>query len=195
MTAGPPRQNNCQDFAKTLGAPGEMADTALRQKQWGQRAMKALTGVIALVGMFMMTASPARADALTTQDYVEIEQLYAQYNHSIDAGDAEGWAATFTPDGTFNRFAGHDALVGFVKMWREQMNGANRRHWNTNLRVVGTSDGANGAVYLMLVDVSTRPASIAGTGTYSDTLVKTPKGWRFKSRTYKGDAPPAAAGG
>src|SRR5262245_13084980 len=153
--------------------------------------MKTLTGFVALVVALFVASGPARAGTLTTQDYVEIEQLYAQYNHAIDSGDAEGWAATFTPDGTFNTFAGHDALVGFVHQWIEKMNGGNRRHWNTNLRIVGTSEGAGGSVYLMLVDVTTK--SIVGTGSYTDTLVKTAAGWRFKSRTYKGDAPAAPA--
>jgi hypothetical protein len=155
--------------------------------------MKRLTGFVALVIALFVASGPARAGTLTTQDYVEIEQLYAQYNQAIDSGDAEGWAATFTPDGTFNRFAGHDALVGFVHQWLEKMDGGHRRHWNTNLRIVGTSEGASGSVYLMLLDVTTRPPSIVGTGAYTDTLVKTAAGWRFKSRTYKGDAPAAPA--
>jgi hypothetical protein len=146
-----------------------------------------------LVAAALVAASAgAQAEGLTTQDYIDIEQLYAQYNHAIDGCDAEGWAATFTPDGTFMRFTGKEALVGFVKQWCERMNGANRRHWNTNLRITPSSDGASGTVMLMLLDVSARPASIANTGTYSDALVRTPDGWRFKSRTIKGDAPPAA---
>jgi hypothetical protein len=144
----------------------------------------------ALLSLLLM--SQARAAALTTQDYIDIEQLYAQYNHAIDTGDGEGWAATFTSDGSFNRFTGHDALVGFIKSWREKMNGANRRHWNSNLRITPSADGASAVVLLMIVDVGTQPPSIVMTGQYTDTLVKTPNGWRFKTRQTKGDAPPAA---
>ena len=57
----------------------------------------------------------AWADGLSTQDYIDIEQLYATYNHAIDAGDGEAWAGTFTADGTFNKFTGHDQLVGFIQ--------------------------------------------------------------------------------
>jgi len=148
----------------------------------------------ALLGVLSILALPAlAADKLTTQDYVEIGQLYAKYNHAIDGGDAEGWADTFTPDGVFNtRFTGREALMGFIKMWRERMNGANRRHWNSNLHIVGTADGATGSVYLMLWDVGVKPQAIVSTGMYADVLVKTPNGWRFKSRVVKGDAPPAA---
>lgn len=143
--------------------------------------------------LLAMSSHAACAETLTAQDYVEIEQLYAQYNNAIDSGDAQAWAATFTADGAFNRFVGKEALVGFIDQWRDKMGGANRRHWNSNLRIVGTPEGASGSVYLMLLDVSTKPASIAGTGTYADVLVKTAEGWRFKSRQTKLDGPPPGA--
>ena len=132
------------------------------------------------------------AAELTTQDYVEIQQLYARYNHAIDSGDAEGWAATFTPDGVFNqRFTGRPGLLEFMKQWQEKMNGANRRHWNSNLLIMPSAEGANGKVMLMLLDVGTKPPSIVMTGQYTDVLVKTTHGWRFKSRDVKNDAAPA----
>nr|WP_298717913.1 nuclear transport factor 2 family protein [uncultured Steroidobacter sp.] len=147
----------------------------------------------AAVVALAVAASAATAADLTTQDYIDIEQLYATYNHAIDSGDGEAWAATFTPDGTFNtRFAGREALVGFVKMWREKMNGANRRHWNTNLRITPSAEGANATVMLMLLDVGTKPPSIVSTGQYTDVLVKTASGWRFKTREVKSDTPAAA---
>jgi hypothetical protein len=132
------------------------------------------------------------AGALTARDNFEIQQLYARYNIAIDSGDAEGYAATFTADGVFNQFTGHDALVGFVKTWREKLNGATRKHWNTNLQITGNSKEASGFVYLMLVDISTKPVSILTTATYTDALVKTKDGWRFTKRTTKGDVAPAA---
>lgn len=161
-------------------------------KKLADKAAKIPMLVLAL-GVLLSLASFAQAEGLTTQDYIDIEQLYAQYNHAIDAGDAEAWAGTFTPDGSFNKFIGHDALVSFIQQWREKMNGANRRHWNTNLRIVPSQDGANGSVFLMLVDVSTKPPSIIMTGGYTDTLVKTASGWRFKTRQTRNDAAPAAA--
>jgi hypothetical protein len=138
-------------------------------------------------------AGAARAaGVLSAQDNVEIQQLYARYNIAIDAGDAEGYAATFTPDGIFNQFVGHDALVNFAKMWREKLNGATRKHWNNNLQISGNSKEASGFVYLMLLDIGTKPASILTTGTYTDSLVKTKDGWRFTKRTTKADISPPA---
>jgi len=155
--------------------------------------MSRLLSFVAAAVTILGFTSIAWADGLTTQDYVDIEQLYATYNHAIDSGDGEAWAATFTPDGTFNKFSGHDQLVGFIQQWKEKMNGGNRRHWNTNLRIEPSKDGASASVFLMLVDVGTKPPSIVATGMYNDTLVKTAGGWRFKTRQTKMDAPPAAA--
>jgi hypothetical protein len=146
----------------------------------------------ALAAGIMFAGTCAAAGQLSAQDYFEIQQLYARYNVAIDSGDAEGWAATFTPDGVFNTSIGHDALVNFVKTWREKLNGATRKHWNNNLQITGTSKEASGNVYLMLVDISTKPPSILTTATYTDSLVKTKDGWRFTKRTTKGDSAPAA---
>ena len=142
----------------------------------------------------LLAGTCAAASPLSAQDYFEIQQLYARYNIAIDNGDAEGWAATFTPDGAFNTMVGHDALVGFVKMWREKLNGATRKHWNNNLQVTGDSKEASAFVYLMLVDYSTKPATILTTGTYTDSLIKTKDGWRFTKRITKADVAPTPPG-
>jgi hypothetical protein len=152
---------------------------------------KALLGLMAAI--VLLGGRAVAADQLTAQDNFEIQQLYARYNIAIDSGDAEGYAATFTPNGVFNDTRGHDALVGFAKMWREKLNGATRRHWNNNLRITGDSKHANGFVYLMLIDIGTKPAGILTTLSYTDTLVKTKDGWRFSKRTTKPDTAPAAA--
>ena len=133
-----------------------------------------------------------RKGSLTGDDYIEIQQLYARYNNAIDTGDAEGYAATFVPDGVFNTFNGHDALVQFIHDWHDKMGGATRRHWNTNLTITPTPEGAKGSVYLMLVNVGVRPPVIFSAAMYDDELVKTPRGWRFKHRVTKADGPPAA---
>jgi uncharacterized protein (TIGR02246 family) len=38
---------------------------------------------------------------LDVSDRIEIEELLARYCHRVDHDDAEGWAALFTPDGSF----------------------------------------------------------------------------------------------
>jgi hypothetical protein len=149
--------------------------------------------VLAFLSVLLVSGAAAQAQpprALSTDDYIAIQQLYARYNIAIDTGDAEGWAATFVPDGVFNNNnRGHDALVQFVKDWRAKRDGANRRHVNSNLLLTPTADGVKGTTYLVLLNIGARPATIAMTGMYDDALVKTAQGWRFKSRVVKSDAP------
>jgi len=133
----------------------------------------------------------AQKPTLTTQDYIDIQQLYAKYNEAIDSGDGEAYAATFTPDGVFNTFKGKDQLVGFIEQWKTKMNGLTRRHWNNNLIITPTAEGATGSTYLLLIDVAARPPVIGSAARYSDVLVKTPQGWRFKQRNTRADPPPA----
>jgi len=147
---------------------------------------------VAVVAVVVAAAVAAQPAPLTPEDLTELQQLYARYNMAIDSGDAEAWAATFTPDGVFNNTnRGHDGLVQFIKDWVEKRDGANRRHWNSNLAFTATPDGARGACYLMLLNIGVRPVTIALTGIYEDALVKTPQGWRFKSRIVHSDPAPA----
>ena len=138
-----------------------------------------------------MSAQTTSGGKLTTDDLVEIQQLYARYNWSLDNGDAEAYAATFTPDGVFNNNNGHDAIVKFAQGFHAGL-GSHLKHWNTNLMITPSPSGANGQVYLVLVDYATKPPSIFTSATYADELVKTPQGWRFKKRQTKTDAAPAA---
>lgn len=148
--------------------------------------------VVTAAGLALAQSLGAQA-TLSTQDYIEIQQLYARYNLLIDTGDAEGWANTFTPDGVFNNSSrGHDALVQFVHDWRDKRDGANRRHWNSNLVVTPTAGGANGSIYMFLLDISKTPPAPSASYLYEDALVKTALGWRFKTRVLHSDAAAAS---
>jgi hypothetical protein len=154
------------------------------------RKLFALIGLVACCGTVGISAQKA-GGKLTSDDLVEIQQLYAKYNWTLDAGDAEGYAATFTPDGVFNNNVGHDAIVKFANTFHTGI-GSHLHHWNTNLLILPTPEGASGQVYLVLVDFATKPASIFTSATYSDELVKTAQGWRFKKRATRTDVAPAA---
>jgi hypothetical protein len=152
------------------------------------RTLLALAG-LAIAGATGIAAQTAPATTLTAQDFVEIQQLYARYNWALDSGDAEGYASTFTPDGVFNNNTGHDAIVKFANTFHAGL-GSHVKHWNTNLMITPSADGARGQVYLVLVDFGTKPATIVTSATYADELVKTAQGWRFKKRATKGDVAP-----
>src|SRR5258708_5779867 len=40
-------------------------------------------------------------DQVSTDDFVQIQQLYSRYCHSLDMGSGEAFASTFTEDGEF----------------------------------------------------------------------------------------------
>ncbi len=132
--------------------------------------------------------------SLTTQDYIDIQMLYARYNHAIDAGKAEAWAATFTPDATFSATGqpasqGTAALAAFAQRFAGNMQGK-ARHWTNNLVIEPSAAGAKGSCYLLLYRLAGAgtPPAILVSGLYSDTLTKSADGWKFASRSAAIDA-------
>lgn len=129
---------------------------------------------------------------LPVEDQLEIQQLYARYNHAIDSGDAEGWANCFIPEGKFASsagasFEGSEKLAEFARGFAQRMTG---RHWTNNLVIEGDGEHATGRCYLMLYSLGGKeaPATVVTTGIYQDALVKTIDGWRFSERTVQADS-------
>jgi hypothetical protein len=56
-------------------------------------------------------------------------------------------------------------------------------HIMSNLVVTPTATGATGRLYLLQMDIK-GPGTIERHGGYEDVYVKTPNGWRIKSRTH-----------
>jgi SnoaL-like domain len=142
----------------------------------------------ALAALRPATAEISAAPKLTADDYIEIQQLYAMYAHALDKGEGERFASTFVLDGEFtggrgpgrgsevrNPIKGKDALIAMGSR-------GGLRHFNANLVITPTPEGAEGSVYLLLFNARNIPATIVETAIYDDTLVKTPQGWRFKKR-------------
>jgi hypothetical protein len=123
----------------------------------------------------------------TIEDRDSILQLMYRYNHAIDGGDADGWAATFTDDGALDAaghvIAGRDELVSFAK----GVHGM--RHVVVNPVVEVDGDTASVAAYIVVYRGLT-PTTI---GTYADEVVRTPGGWRFQRRVFRPDASDNAA--
>jgi 3-phenylpropionate/cinnamic acid dioxygenase small subunit len=127
--------------------------------------------------------------ALATEDMLAIQQLYGRYNHAIDSGRGDDWAATFTPDGTFasptGSFAGREELAGFGTAFATRMKA---RHWNTNIVIEPDGDGAKGLAYLMLLQLKEgAPPTVVATGLYTDKIVKRDGNWLFASRSVATD--------
>ncbi len=125
---------------------------------------------------------------MTTQDYIDISQLYARYNAAIDDGDADAWVDTFTSDGVFNKLSGRGQLLKFAT---EDYTGRHWRHWSSNLIITPTPEGAAGTAHVLLIDVRMDPPSIARALRSEDLLVKTDSGWRFQSRRTRKESAPS----
>jgi hypothetical protein len=130
------------------------------------------------------TATGAWGPKVSTDDYVEIQQLYAHYCHALDTGNPEAVANCWTQDGEFTHgFPPGQANADRKPASGYKMGGAGgSRHMNTNLVITKTPEGAKGSVYLLMYTATTTPDSFTELAIYDDTLVKTPQGWKFKKR-------------
>lgn len=140
---------------------------------------------------------------LTGADYAEIQQLYARYAQGTDFMNAERWLSAFTDDASFNPAAnqpGSKPHVGreALAKWRAGVFATRKppyhyRHWNGSWLITPTADGnATGRVYWMAFNPTTRPMAVMDTGYYDDVYVRTPQGWRIKSREAHSDPQPTA---
>jgi len=131
---------------------------------------------------------------LTADDRLEIQELLHRYMFVLDAGENHdngyGYADLFTEDGTFGtRPPGREALATAAGRAPDgSYNTAHTRgphnqiHLNVGEIIVPTAEGARGTSYLLMID---GPANqIYWAGWYEDVYVKTPDGWRFKSRVH-----------
>lgn len=125
-------------------------------------------------------------------EYEQIRQLLGHYNLAIDLGDAEGWAATFTPDGVFRctglpegnplggRHEGTEELVAYARRHHRIAKGR-ARHWNANLVIDGDAETATMRCYLLALTAGA--GKLPGTtGIYEDRLRKVDGEWHFVER-------------
>lgn len=144
-----------------------------------------------VVGAWVHTqgsSSAAAEMALSGTDIAQIEQLYARYNQGWDFKDVELYLSAYTDDAVFTTgagvaYEGKDAIRDYLTTGFANGASGDRTHNNTSILITPTADGAKGRGYWYVVDVMSQPPAIAGAGYYDDTFVRTPDGWRMKSRT------------
>jgi hypothetical protein len=128
--------------------------------------------------------SLAAQGTLTPQDRAEIQDLSAKYARMLGSCAAEEYADLFAPDtGYFasnirGEVVGRERLIALVR---------SERHC-TAPQASGNASAAPRPVPTVAIEISsTGPIGRAElgekVGRYDDEYVKTPKGWRFKSRT------------
>ena len=134
--------------------------------------------------------------SVSAQDYVDIQNLYARYNLTSDAGDPEGYAACFTDDGVLQidplgvKVQGRASFVSFKQKDAAGRGGRYRRHWNGSLNLEKIdADTVRGRCYFH--GYNGQPGELpvfADAGVYDDRIVRTGGGWRFARRHITMDA-------
>jgi hypothetical protein len=126
-----------------------------------------------------------KGSTLTALDYIEIRKLVAGYAYGLDTGadNAYQYADLFASDAVlFGRTTGRENIANLAR--REPHGPQYVRHFLTNVLIEPSPTGATGKQYLAVIDIGEggMPSSIFLGGRYEDEYVKTPQGWRFKSR-------------
>jgi 3-phenylpropionate/cinnamic acid dioxygenase small subunit len=128
--------------------------------------------------------------ALAPSDMFEIHQLYAGYNHAVDDGDGDAFAACFVPEGRLGGdvdITGSEALVAFARAVPVSVPGIRHNATNILLAAGDDPDSASGKAYLTVMVSTNGQPSVFTTGKYVDTLRRTREGWRFVERSFSGD--------
>lgn len=127
---------------------------------------------------------------LPAQDYVDVQNLYARYNHASDAGDAETYASCFTDDGVLQidpvgvLVQGRASLVAYKQKDAAGRGGRYRRHWNGSLWLEPVdTDTVRGRCYFHGYNGTPgQPPVLADAGVYDDRIVRVGGAWRFARR-------------
>ena len=133
---------------------------------------------------------------ITAEDYAAIQMLYARVYAAADAGNAEGFGACFTEDGTLTiagRLAssGRAALVARSRTNSAARVGKRRRHLCSQLLLESLGNGAvKGQCYFQAFDIvpGSLPA-LTHMGVCDDVIVRDQGEWRFASRSVSFDFP------
>lgn len=117
-------------------------------------------------------------------DYIAIRELSVEYNRSTNRGDGEAYVKVWAPDGVLDlgpmgTHVGHEALAKAT-----ENNGRKANHLSLDWKIDIEGDTATQSA-VMLAKVGLPDGGFAiTTGMYDDVLVRTPEGWRFKSRHF-----------
>ena len=150
--------------------------------------LRMLLAVVVMVSGLVWSTHPARAQrALTPGDRAEIQGLSARYARALGGCAAEDYADLFAPGtGYFasnirGEVVGRDRLIALVR---------SERHCTAAAPAASSSGAAPAAprpVPTVAIESSSKGvtghADLGNAGYYDDEYVRTPAGWRIKSRT------------
>jgi hypothetical protein len=154
-------------------------------------------GLMAWAGVHARQSPASGESSLTALDYLEIEQLVYRYGYALDTGADNGFAYAdlYAADGTFTgtnqgpsgrTYQGRERLAALARGGRRGPDFVS--HYVTNVVIEPAPGGAVGRTYVGILDIGNggngARSRVDHGGLYNDVYVKTPEGWRFKSRTF-----------
>lgn len=156
---------------------------------WKTRIAHGVAAGLVLTCALAGGANAASTYVGTPDDFMQISQLFSQYNYTIDNGDGEGWAQTFAPDGVFRDPSwcaiGKAALIKVVGT-EKQIGKDQDHHHVPNLGPITYQDRNHATVHSTVMVVHEtgfgKSGGIMVTGTYDDRLVRIRGQWRFAYR-------------
>jgi hypothetical protein len=147
--------------------------------------------VIAATSIWLASSSASAADAYrgTADDFVEISQLFSQYNYDIDNGYGEAWASDFTPDGVFQDPSwcaiGREQLIDVVGRTPKPGHDLLHRHVHS-MGPITYVDSNHAVIHSTVILVTEtgfgKTGGVAITGTYDDKLTRLNGHWKFAYR-------------
>jgi uncharacterized protein (TIGR02246 family) len=117
-----------------------------------------------------------------------INDLFVRYTTALDAGDVETIVGCFTEDGALESpavgiYSGQQGIRVFAERFaRFHANGAQLRHFITNLAVQVNGDTARATCYLMNVITRNGKTEMMPPGRYDCQLARVNGAWLFKHR-------------
>jgi hypothetical protein len=166
----------------------------------GEIIVRIIRSLALVVALGFTVAEPSAQSGgflpLTPMDRIEIQHLIARYAYALDTGGRNGYdyADLFTADGVFvgmnqgpagRSYRGRDTLASLARGGSRNPNYVS--HFITNVVLQATPDGAKGTEYAIIGDFGANGSTDGKWthgGRYEDTYVKTPDGWRFKTRVF-----------
>lgn len=129
---------------------------------------------------------------MSAADRNEIHELTTAYGWHHDLRDFDSLRRCFTADATyvmkiadgptFGPHAGVDAIVDQIQTFKNAQRDK-RRHHISNIQVIARGrDTATVLSYVIISAVANQELSIKTVGTYTDTVTRTPDGWRISAK-------------
>ncbi len=121
------------------------------------------------------------------EDRLDLQQLFIDYGRYLDAGDFDGYASCFAPDGVVNlgpvgRAEGPEEIKELMRKTLEGRTG-NSYHLITSPLFTIDGDTATSSVMWTVIqrDGNDQPV-LTMVGRHEDEIVRTDAGWKFRRR-------------